>query len=142
MSLDGSGRKRVGDGVEILYSGMPEGEPHVQGVAFILSPKNTEKFFLELRPLNERIITTRLQMKHGSMTIVQGYAPTNYSLEDDNDLRYYSLKTELEGVQTHDVLVVMGDLNNKIGNENAGLERPMGKYKWQMQKVGKRGKNE
>ena len=28
---------------------------------------------------------------------------------------------------THNMLVVLGDLNAKIGNENAGLERVMGK---------------
>ena len=33
----------------------------------------------------------------------------------------------VEQVPTHDVLVVMGDLNAKIGNENVGLERAMGK---------------
>ena len=32
----------------------------------------------------------------------------------------------VEQVPTHDVLVVMGYLNAKIGNENAGLERAMG----------------
>ena len=34
----------------------------------------------------------------------------------------------VEGVPTHDVLVVMGDLNAKIGNENVGQERAMGKH--------------
>ena len=34
----------------------------------------------------------------------------------------------VEQVASHDVLVVMGDLNAKIGNENAGLERAMGKH--------------
>ena len=34
----------------------------------------------------------------------------------------------IEQVPTHDVLVVMGDLNAKIVNENAGLERAMEKH--------------
>ena len=34
----------------------------------------------------------------------------------------------VKGVATHDVLVVIGDINAKIGNENAGLERVKGKH--------------
>ena len=56
---------------------------------------------------------------------VQCFAPTNDSSEDEKDQFYSSLKTVVEQVPTHDVLVVMGDA--KIGNENAGLERAMGK---------------
>ena len=70
----GSGTNRVGDGVEILYSGMPEGGPHVHGVALILSP-NTAKSLLAFRPVNERMIIARLQEKHGSMTVMRCYAP-------------------------------------------------------------------
>ena len=33
-----------------------------------------------------------------------------------------------EQVSNHDVLVVVGDLNAKIANKNAGLERAMGKH--------------
>ena len=34
----------------------------------------------------------------------------------------------VEQVPTHDELLVIGDLNAKIGNENAGLERATGKH--------------
>ena len=61
----GSGRIKIGDGVEILLSGMPEGGPHVHGVALMLS-QNTPKSLLEFRPVNKRLITARLHGKHGS----------------------------------------------------------------------------
>ena len=48
------------------------------------------------------------------------YAPTNDSSEDDKYQFYYTLKTAVEGVPSHDVLVVMGDLNAQISNKNAG----------------------
>ena len=44
----GSGRNRVGDGLEILYSGMSEGGLHVHGVALILSPNTPQNLFLNL----------------------------------------------------------------------------------------------
>ena len=62
------------------------------------------------------------------MIVVQYYAPTNDSSEDEKDQFYYSLKNVVEGVSTHGVLVVMGDLDAKIGNENVGLERAIGKH--------------
>ena len=106
---------------------MPEGGSHVHRVALMLS-QNTAKFLLEFRPVNERLITARLQGKHGSMTVVQCYAPTNDSSEDKKDQFYSSLKNMVEQVPTYYVLVLMGDLNAKIGNGNAGLERAMGKH--------------
>ena len=68
---------------------MPEGGPHAHGVALILSP-NTAKSLLEFKPVNERTITARLQGKHGSLTVVQCYAPTTDSSEDEKDQLYYS----------------------------------------------------
>ena len=70
----GSGRIKIG--VEILYTGMQEGGPH----ALMLSQK-TAISILELRPVNERLITARLQGKHGSITVVHCYAPTNDSFK-------------------------------------------------------------
>ena len=59
---------------------------------------------------------------------MQCHAPTNDSSEDEKDQFYSNLKTAVEQVPTHDVLIVVGNLNAKIGNENAGLERAMGKH--------------
>ena len=56
------------------------------------------------------------------MTVMQCYASTNDSTEDKKDQLNYSLKIVVEGVPTHDVLVVMGGLNAKIDNENVSLE--------------------
>ena len=56
---------------------------------------------------------------------MQCFASTYDFSEDEKDQFYISLKTVVEHVPTHDVLVVMGDLNAKIGNENPGLERAM-----------------
>ena len=45
----------------------------------------------------------------------------------------------IEGVPTHDVLADMGDLNAKIGNENADLDREMRKRAYgKMNETGER----
>ena len=77
----GSGRNSARDGVEILYSGILEEGPHAHEVALILSPNTAND------------------------------SSDNNSSEDEKDQFYFSLKNVIKGVPTHDVLVVMGDLN-------------------------------
>ena len=95
--------------------------------SFYISP-NIAKSFLEFRPVNEHIIAARLHGKQGSLIIVQCYAPTNDFSEDEKDQFYCILKTVVERVPTHNVLVVKGDLNVMIGNDNASLERAIEKH--------------
>ena len=102
----GSGKIKIGDGEEIQHSGMPEEGPHVHGVANMLS-QNTAKSILEFRPVNERLITALLQWKHGSITVVQFYASTNDSSEDEKDQFYSSLKAMVEQSPIHDVMVLL-----------------------------------
>ena len=85
--------------------------------------QNNAKSLLEFRPVNKRLNTARIKGKYGSITVVQCYAPTNDSSEDEKGRFYSSLKTVVEQVPSNDVLVIIGDLNANIGNENAGLER-------------------
>ena len=73
--------------------------------------QNTAKSLLEFGPENERLITAELQGKHGSITVVQCYAPTKDSSEEEKDQFYSSLRIVVELVPTHDVMVVMSDLN-------------------------------
>jgi len=90
--------------------------------------QNTAKSLLSFRQVSERLITARLQGKHCKITVVQCYAPTNDASEEEKDRFYSSLRGVVEEVPTHDVLVVMGDFNAKIGRENTGLERVIGKH--------------
>ena len=78
-------------------------------------------------PVNEQLITARLQAKHGSITVVRFYSPANDSSEDEKNQFYSSLNIVVEQVPTDNELV---DLDAKIGNENTGLERAMGKHGW------------
>ncbi len=85
-------------------------------MAIILS-KQTAKSLLEWHPVNERIITARLRGRNCKMTIVQCYAPTNDTDDVKKDDFYDQLRQVLDKVTRHDLLIVMGDLNAKVGNE-------------------------
>ena len=53
------------------------------------------------------------------------YAPTNDGDQPDKNLFYEQLQAELEEILRYDVIIVMGDMNAKVGDDNLGVERTM-----------------
>ena len=70
--------------------------------------------------MNERIITARFFSKHIKMTVVQCYVPTNDASDVDKEHFYEVLHGITTAVPKHDMLVVLGDMNAKIGADNKG----------------------
>ena len=89
---------------------MPKGGPHFHGVALILSSKTVESL-LEFRPRNEVPLTG----KHGSMTVVQCYAPIKNYSEDEKDQFNYSFKTVVEAVPTIHLHPLFGRVRVWVG---------------------------
>ena len=120
----GAGRLRTATGERVLYSGRDN--QHCEGVAIILK-KGIEKSLMEWKPVNSRLIKIRMRGKQINTTIIQCYAPTNESDDDIKDEFHGQLQVELENAPKHDFKIIMGDLNAKVGNDNATIERAMGK---------------
>jgi exonuclease III len=53
------------------------------------------------------------------------YAPHNEK-EDEKEQFYQELQETVDGCNKNDIIIVMGDLNAKVGNDNSGYERTMG----------------
>ena len=120
----GSGRYVAPTGEIMYYSGREDGQ-HRQGVGIILD-KEANKSLMEWEPVNNRIIRARLYSKFTKMTIVQCYAPTEEADDAEKDEFYAQLQGVLESVPKHDILLVMGDLNAKVGADNLGFEQCIG----------------
>ena len=121
----GTGRKRTGDGFTILFSGKEN--THASGVALIIS-RSTEKTLIELEPVSDRVIRARFHSKYCKLTILQCYAPTNEAEDEVKDDWYEQLQYEVSRVPRHDMLLIMGDINAKVGSDNSNCEAAIGKH--------------
>ena len=119
-----SGRYKTSTGETVLFSGRDD--QHHEGVAIILK-KGLEKSLMEWKPINSRLMKIRLKGKHINTTIIQCYAPTNDSEDENKSLFYEQLQAEIENTPRHEIKIVMGDFNAKVGNDNTNYERAMGK---------------
>ena len=122
----GSGKLLLNTGETILYSGRDD-DIHQHGVAIMLS-REAARALINWTPIDERIIRARFHSRHVKLTLIHAYAPTNDADEETKDHFYEKLQVIVEKTQKHDILVITGDLNAKVGNDVEGYERVMGKH--------------
>ena len=121
----GEGQKNLNSGHTIMYSGRNDGQ-HLNGVALILS-KKAKATLLEWEPMGERLLRARLNSKYTKLTIIACYAPQEDKHEDDKDEFYYSLSSIIEKTPKHDMILILGDMNAKVGKNNREREQAMGR---------------
>ena len=66
-------------------------------------------------PVNSRIIAARFKGRPLNITVVQVYAPTADSTEDDIERFYEQLEDTMKGVPNKDIKLIIGDWNAKVG---------------------------
>ena len=73
-------------------------------------------------------VPMRFYSKYIKLTVIHIYAPTEDKDEKIKDDFYASLQDVLDKRNAHDMLIVIGDMNAKVGNQNENYERVMGKH--------------
>lgn len=119
-----SGQVKLVSGESILYSGHPDDSaPHTEGVAFMLSTE-AQRALISWEPINSRIIKAKFQTTHKkiNLQVVQCYAPTNDADDEVKELFYNQLYHTLESKKAKDIVILMGDMNAKIGGNNNGYD--------------------
>ena len=110
----------------ILYSGRSD-DKHFHGVA-IMMDSVVKRALMEWTPISEGIIKARFYSKLIKLTVIHAYAPTNDAEEEEKDKFHDQLGEVISQVKRHDMLVLTGDMNAKVGNNPSGLERVMGEH--------------
>ena len=62
------------------------------------------------------IITARYYLKYKTLTVVQAYELTNDAMDEKKDEVYNQLKDTASYCKRNKIIVVIGDLNAKVGN--------------------------
>ena len=101
------------EGYRVFFSGHDRARKN--GVAFICNKKIC-KSVLGYNPISDRIISIRPQGKPVTITLVQIYAPTLDTEDDEIDEFYNMLQKVTDSISNSDVKIIMGDWNAKVGS--------------------------
>lgn len=119
MRWSGKGHFKTKDNYTVYFSGSQNGGR--AGVAFILTP-NMAKAVLGYNPMNERLMSIRLQCKPISITLICNYSPTSAADETELETHYNNLQNLIDITSKTDAVIVFGDFNSKIGQTSVNKE--------------------
>ena len=80
-------------------------------------PKHIHRCLQSVQSVSQRILTATF---HGNprLTVTVVYAPTESATDSEKDDFYDSLKKHLESIKRHDIHLVIGDFNARIGKDS------------------------
>lgn len=100
-------------GGTMYYSGNQD-KRHRKGVGIIVSEKFS-KSVINFFPHSDRMALIKLNAIPINVNIIQVYAPTSDSTEDEIEAFYNELKQLLRLTKEHEINLILGDFNSKIG---------------------------
>lgn len=102
----------MGNGI-FYYSGNQDTR-HRKGVGILLSEKVVPSV-INFLPYSDRAALMRIRAKPVDLNIIQVYAPTSDSTEQELEQFYSDIRDLLRLTKNHEVTLIMGDFNAKLG---------------------------
>ena len=112
----------VCEGYRFICSGAEK--QGLYGVGIVLDQDHAKKV-IQIDDINERIMMIKLDTVPVKTTIIQVYMPTSNS-KDEEVITLYEIAEEIMGNSGNDNIIMMGDYNAIVGEENA--DSYIGKY--------------
>ena len=109
----------------LIYSG--HNKDHKHGVCLLLS-KMVSKSVLGYCALSDRILLVMIHGKPFNLSIIQLYACMSASSEEEIEDFYSDQEDAYKNCGNQDIVIVMGDLNAKVGGEQDPLQDNVGKH--------------
>ena len=111
----------------VIYHSGRKDDRHEEGVGFYVS-KNVSTAVIEFEGINSRIARMRMNARWFKVTMIVLHAPTEDSEEEVKDQWYDEVQEVLNKVPGHDMLIVLGDMNAKVGKEVAAFRGTIGAH--------------
>ena len=99
-----------------IYSG---GEKHEFGVGVLLGRKLANSL-LGHWAISDRVILVKLSGNPMNINVIQVYAPTSAATDEEIERFYEQVESAKKQCKAHEVTIIMGDLNAKVGNATFG----------------------
>ncbi|KAG1673509.1 Craniofacial development protein 2 [Nymphon striatum] len=108
----GAGSQKINNKT-FIYSG---GTKHERGTG-ILFDEPTARCLKAWCPISDRVIVAKLEAKPLDIGIIQVYAPTSDSEDEEVERFYEEIDRAKAYLKSQDIKIVMGDFNAKVGNQ-------------------------
>ena len=119
----GKGETSNGD---FIWSGQEK--LHMRGVGFLLG-EQAKKALIGYNPISSRVNSARFAAMPFDITVIHTYyAPTSSSSDEDIESFYSDVEDALTQTDKKDIIILTGDWNAKIGQDNTDWTSVMGKY--------------
>jgi exonuclease III len=77
-----------------------------------------KKNILSFEPYDERLCKLRIKGKFNNLSIISVHAPTEEKTDEEKEKFYEDLKIVHNKIPKHDIVIILGNLNAKIGKED------------------------
>ncbi|KAL5268053.1 hypothetical protein ACHWQZ_G004934 [Mnemiopsis leidyi] len=129
--MPGSGNQTLGNGAVLMFSGRADGVRR-SGVGIILS-KKMKNSLISYTPVSDRVMTARLHSKHINISVTVVYAPTEDAEPGTKDAFYWELNDVQSELPAHDIKLVLGDFNARVGRDNEAHPGVIGTHSYHME---------
>ncbi|KAK0133469.1 Craniofacial development protein 2 [Merluccius polli] len=119
----------VGAGYTFFWKGVPEGTCRNHGVGFAVKSKLLQHIPESPIGINERLMTWRIPLaKERFATLISAYAPTLDAKHNIKEDFYRALDAIIQKTPATDRLILMGDLNARVGTEHLVWPKVIGQH--------------